>query len=450
MEEVRHVRTAVIGAGPTGLLLGAGLARRGHQVTLVDRDTGPQQDGRWPRRGVMQFHHAHAFRSQGIDAVRAELPGTYDRLLDAGAEPAGVPVPGGRTIPVGLRCSRQTFEVALRETALATPGLNLLAGHVDAVAEQDGRAVGLHVDGAQLPADLVVDASGRAGRATRTLRPQPAVGGTCGIAYVDRQYQLHEGAEPGPLSNPLAWQADFDGYQVILFLHEHGIFSVVLVRNTDDRSLVPLRHEAAFDAACRAIPGLAQWTDPQRSRPITPVLPGGTLMNHYRGQTGPAGRLALPGLLFVGDSVCTTTPNFGRGIATSLMQVTQVLRLVDEHDEDLVALGEQFDAWCEAQMRPWVEDHALMDESLRRRWAGEDLDPSERIPSDQVLAAAAADPRIGAAIGPYMMMTDLPSCLDEVEPLARAVYRTGWRPPYADGPDRAQLAELVRTVAGSS
>ena len=242
----------------------------------------------------------------------------------------------------------------------------------------------------------MIDASGRAGRATRSLRPAAASGGPCGIAYVDRQYQLHPGAEPGPLMNPIAWQADLDGYQAIVFMHEHGIFSVLLVRPTADPVLSQLRHEAAFTAACRAIPGLADWVDPDRSRPITPVLPGGPLLNAYRGQTGHDGRLALPGLVFVGDAVATTTPTFGRGVTTTLLQAQQLLRLVDEHGTDTDAIGESFDAWCAEQIKPWVDDHVHMDEATRRRWAGEDIDLCQPLPSDLILAAAEADPSIRA------------------------------------------------------
>jgi 2-polyprenyl-6-methoxyphenol hydroxylase-like FAD-dependent oxidoreductase len=440
---VTLVHTAIIGAGPTGLFLGSALARRGHRVTVVDRDPGPRADGSWPRRGVMQFHHAHAFRAQAVQAVRTEMPDAYEGLLAMGAEPVSLQLPDGSHLPMGMRCRRQTFETALRASAVATPGLTLHLGHVDAVTSDEGRATGLEVDGTPLAADLVIDASGRAGRVTRSLRGEPTAGGTCGIAYVDRQYQLHAGAETGPLVNPIAWQANCDGYLVIIFIHELGIFSVLIVRPTDDRDLVGLRHEAAFTAACRAIPGLSDWTDPERSRPITPVLPGGTLMNYYRSQTGPDGHLALPGLLFVGDAVCTTTPNFGRGITTSLLQATEALRLIDDHGDDHVTLGEAFDAWCEANMRPWVEDHAQMDESIRRRWAGEDIDLSARLPSDLIMTAAEVDPGISPAVMPYMTMTALPSCLDAVEPLARAVYATGWRPATAPGPTRSELAELI-------
>ena len=307
------MQVAIIGSGPTGLFLGAALARRGHAVTSVDRDPGPGADDGWRRRGVMQFHHAHAFRRQVAAALQAELPEAYAAWLAAGAEPVTMRRPDGTSVEIAMRSRRETFERALRAVAARQPGLSLRRGHVDAVLTSGGRARGLLVDGADLPADLVIDASGRSGRVTRGLRPPPSVVGDLGVAYVDRQYQLHPGAEAGPLVSPIAWQADLDGYQVVVFPHERGIFSALIVRPTAEPELAHLRHPAAFDATCRAIPGLADWTDPERSRPITDVLVGGALVNHYRGQTGHDGALALPGLVFVGDAVCTTTPMFGPG-----------------------------------------------------------------------------------------------------------------------------------------
>jgi 2-polyprenyl-6-methoxyphenol hydroxylase-like FAD-dependent oxidoreductase len=440
------MRVAIIGAGPAGLFLGAGLARRGHQVIAVERDPGPAADGSWPRRGVMQFHHAHAFRHQVVQALEQELPEALQRWLAAGAEPVRMRLPDGGEIPMGVRSRRVTFERALRATALHQPGVQVHCGHAEDVTRRHGRARGIRVDGTDLAADLVIDASGRAGRVTRSLRPAPASGGPCGIAYVDRQYQLHPGAEPGPLMSPIAWQADLDGYQAIIFLHEHGIFSVLLVRPTADPILSQLRHEAAFTAACQAIPGLADWVDPARSRPITPVLPGGPLLNAYRGQTGPDGRLALPGLVFVGDAVATTTPTFGRGITTTLLQAQQLLQLIDEHGTDTDAIGESFDAWCTEQIKPWVDDHVHMDEATRRRWAGQDINLSQPLPSDRILAAAEADPSIRAATVGYLRMTFLPSSLGAIEPRARALYANGWRPSPAPGPSRNELVGIVLTA----
>ena len=104
------MRTAIIGAGPAGLVLGAALARRGAQVTLVDRDPGPPAEGVWARKGVMQFHHAHGIRSQVVDTLRRELREACELLLGVGAEPVEMPLPNGSTAVGGLRCQRSTYE----------------------------------------------------------------------------------------------------------------------------------------------------------------------------------------------------------------------------------------------------------------------------------------------------------------------------------------------------
>ncbi|NMO92669.1 NAD(P)/FAD-dependent oxidoreductase [Actinomycetospora sp. TBRC 11914] len=436
------MHVAIIGAGPTGLFLGAALARRGHRVTAVDRDAGPDPDGGWARRGVMQFHHAHGFRPQVGEALRAELPEAHGRWVAAGAEPITFTLDDGRTLPGGMRSRRETFERALRAAVVGTPGLDLRRGHVDGVVLDGSRARGLRVDGVELRADLVIDASGRSGRATRDLRAAPALSGHAGVAYVDRQYRLLPGADPGPMTNPLAWQAEFDGYQVIVFRHEQGIFSVLIVRPTADPRLALLRHGPAFEAACRAIPGLDTWTDPERAEPITPVLVGGALVNHYRGQAAPDGSVR-PNFVAVGDAVATTTPMFGRGITTSLLQARELLRRLDDGaDPADVAVG--FDAWCETAMRPWVADHVRMDAAMLDRWAGHDIDLDQRLPSDLVMAAAAVEPAIRPALPPYLAMLAGPECLDAVEPLAAAVYRGGWRPPRDEGPSRDELVAVLR------
>jgi 2-polyprenyl-6-methoxyphenol hydroxylase-like FAD-dependent oxidoreductase len=435
------MRVAIIGAGPAGLFLGSALAGRGHDVVAVDRDTRPPP-GYWPRPGVMQFHHAHGFRPQVGMALGREWAAALDAWIALGAEPITFDVPGMGQVPAGHRSRRETFERALRTTAETVPGLAIRQGHVDGAIFSAGRVRGIVVDGSPIEADLVVDASGRSGRSVDGLRAPASLGGPCGMAYVDRQYRLRDGAEPGPLTNPLAWQGDFDGYQVLVFLHEQGHFSVVLVRPTADAALKDLRHHAAFEATCRAIPALAAWTDPDRAEPVTDVLPGGALYNTYRGQGGHDGRPFIPGLVSIGDAVATTTPIFGRGVAMTYVQAVQLLAMLDS-EPDPGFVGEPFDAWCEQNMLPWVADHVAMDGDAVRRWEGGDVDLSRRLPSDLILAAAEQDPRIGPATGGYVSMLRLPSCLDPVEPLARAVYASGWRPAFTPGPTRAELRDIV-------
>jgi len=49
--------------------------------------------------------------------------------------------------------------------------------------------------------------------------------------------------------------AEPPGYQVLVFLHEQGVFSVLLVRPSWARELTGLREARAFEAACAAVPG---------------------------------------------------------------------------------------------------------------------------------------------------------------------------------------------------
>lgn len=438
------MRIAVVGAGPTGLYLSIALARRGHAVTVVDRDPGPAVDGSWSRKGVMQFHQPHAFRAQVVEALRAETPEVWGALVAAGAEPVESPEFPGQI--VGVRCRRLTFERVLRAAAQAEPGVELLRGHADEVLTGGGRATGVRVDGAEVAADLVLDASGRAGRLTRPLRA-PGEGGPCGSAYVSRQYVLVDGAAPGPLTMPLAAIAFHPGYGVIVFPHDNGVFSTVFARPDHDDTLARTREEPVFDAVAAAVPLLAAWTDPARARPITPVQPGGPQHNAYRGQRDATGRIPLPGLICVGDAVCTTNPSAGRGIATSLMQARRLLELLDAHPTDQAACAEEFDAWCEREIRPWFVDHVEVDAALERRWAGEEIDLTGPLPSDLIAATAQADPSLMRVVGPYLGMRALPETLREIEPRAREIYASGWRPPVPAGPTRDELVELVERVS---
>ena len=278
----------------------------------------------------MQFHHAHGFRPQVTEALLAEMPDVYDRWLDLGAEPIDLPGPTG-AVAMGTRSRRMIFEQALRETAgrRARPR----ADH-RACRRGDGRSGPSGWCRGRRDARPVR----RRDRCVRSVRaghpparcPTWHSAAPCGIAYVDRMYQLHDRRG--------CWSADQSARLAsrLRRIPSPGLPARTRHRLGGDRSARPStvtcgssETTAAFDAACRAIPGLSDWTDPSRARPITPVLPGGNLHNHYLAQTTAYGRLVLPGLYFVGDAVCTTTPTFGRGMATSLLQARELLRLID-------------------------------------------------------------------------------------------------------------------------
>ena len=232
------MRSVIVGAGPTGLYTAVALARRGHQVTVIDRDPGPDGGRWWDRKGVMQFHHPHYFRQQVADALLAEMPEVWRGLLAAGAVPAVLP--GQPGVPAGLHCRRVTFERVLREAAQAEPGVRLRTGHVDEVCAAAGtrhRGQGRRPSGRRRPGHR----RGRpAGRLTRALR-RPAEGGDCGIAYVSRQYQMLPGAAAGPVNMPFGVIETYPGYVVAVFIHDNRILSALIARASTDRQLAALR-----------------------------------------------------------------------------------------------------------------------------------------------------------------------------------------------------------------
>ena len=413
------------------------LARRGHDVVLVDRDRGPVEDGAWNRRGVMQFDLPHFFRPLVRQTICEEVPELWSAILLAGglpARPAGFPEE-----MTGLQCRRRTLERVLWSFTSAEPGVRRLTGHADRVEVDGGRVTGLVVDGSLVGADLVIVASGRAGKVGDDLRA-PGEGGSCGFSYAARQYRARPGVDAPDWGLPNL--AMYDGYFSIVMPQDASTISALIVRPTFDSRLLELRHNAAYDAAAAAIPLLSEWTDPDRWEPITDVLSGSNLTNAYRGQRNSDGGVT-PGLLFVGDAVCTTNPAAGRGVGLGMWQARTLVQLLDAHPDDLSHVAEALDDWCTANIRPWYDDHVYWDATALQRFAGEDIDLEARIPSDVVCACAQVDPSIMAAAGPYLGMLAPPTILDSVQDKARAVLATGWRPPYAAGPTRDELAETI-------
>ncbi len=432
------MRIAVVGAGPSGLYCAIALARRGHEALLVDRESGPPRHGIWRRRGVMQLHHAHTFRAPVVDALRNEMPFVLDDLAARRAEVAH----GDDGRPIALLCRRATFDAVLRERAERTTGVDVRTGHATC-----DRA-GLYIDGSSVTADLVIDATGRGGRLT-TRPPRSGTVADCGAVYVTRQYRLR-GADLPPTNSPIGLSLGMDGYVAIAFRHDDGTFSVTLVHDGSDQRLRELRDNSVFESAIAAIPQLCEWTAAGRSDPITPVLAGGRLYNAYRGQLDETGRPFAAGVISVGDAVCTTTPLAGRGVALALSQARElVARIGGKNLSNSAAeqLAADFDAWCGVAIKPWFDDQVYADGHRLRRWAGEDIDPSAPLPSDLITAAAEREPRLGALIAPYLRMDAPPAGLAAAEPLARAVFATGWRPAFPDGPSRGELADLCRLRA---
>ncbi|MEU6926120.1 FAD-binding protein [Streptomyces sp. NPDC046631] len=208
----------VLGGGLAGLLAAAALAPHARQVTVIEQGNLP--DGPEPRREVPQGHFGHILLGGGADALDSLLPGTVDALRAAGAHHRQIPsgllmrlgtgwLPDHDSTTFLIACSRHLLDHVVRErmSGLAvavrtrTSVLGLLgdAGRVDGVLVENR-------DGTRetLPADLVVDATGRHSRAPEWLR---ALGSEevreetvdAGLAYAARLFDAPGGNDGFPV-----------------------------------------------------------------------------------------------------------------------------------------------------------------------------------------------------------------------------------------------------------
>ncbi|WEH29919.1 hypothetical protein [Streptomyces sp. AM 3-1-1] len=201
---------AVIGASMSGLLTAAALHEHDDEVVVLDRDDLPAEPG--PRKGVPQGRQLHALLGKGLDTMDELLPGLGEELLAAGAVPFDVvrdirfsmdarelaKAPSGI---VNFGISRTLLEHHVRRRVRALPRVELReATPARGPAFAGDRVAGVETGDADdvLPADLVVDASGRGSRSLTRLRehgyPEPErTTVRADLVYVTRRYRTRPG-----------------------------------------------------------------------------------------------------------------------------------------------------------------------------------------------------------------------------------------------------------------
>ena len=116
----------VVGGGLGGLAAALLLARRGHRVTLVERDadtpggTPDQLFSGWARPGVPQARHPHNFLARSVRVLRDQAPDVLESLEARGV--LKIPVDLGDGPADALLCSRRpVYEAVVREALTAEP-----------------------------------------------------------------------------------------------------------------------------------------------------------------------------------------------------------------------------------------------------------------------------------------------------------------------------------------
>jgi 2-polyprenyl-6-methoxyphenol hydroxylase-like FAD-dependent oxidoreductase len=396
----------IVGGGVAGLGAAVALARRGIDVTVLERDPTPMPGSadeafEWDRRGAPQVRHSHAFLALLHNLLRDEYPDVLAALLAEGAVEmrfgdelpptlTGFEPERGDADLTMLACRRTTFEWVLRRAALAEGRVEVRTGvAVDGLVGTPSPAPGepavvrgvRTADVAELRADVVVVATGR-----RSVAPEwlAALGAAevhetvedTGIVYLSRFYRLRPDRVAPPRSGPIGGDLGYLKYGV--FAGDNRTFSITLaVPTVDDELRRLLSDPATFDDTARQLTATAPWLD-GRAEAITPqvhVMAG--LLNRWRDVVVDGEPIAL-GLHLLGDARVCTNPLYGRGCALAFQHAHLLAGVIDSHREDPRAQALAFEALTRQHLHPWYRASVDNDAEARRvaaaLLAGEDPD----------------------------------------------------------------------------
>lgn len=324
----------VIGSSIAGLTAARILSEHFDRVTLVERDHLPTTPEF--RRGAPQGRHAHLLLPPGQAILEDLFPALNDTLLAGGATSiTGSPettffLDGAwHNDLTCLSCSRPLLENALYRCVAALPRMRILQGHDVLDLAVDARC--RYVTGVRLrrrgtvstevtvPAQLVVDASGRGSLAPQWLArlgytpPRETVIDPF-TGYTTRIYRR-------PASFDMKWSLlrvrrnPPDGTRGGLISPiEGGRWYVTLIGMSRD---YPPTDEAGFLAFARSLPSPLIYEAIQAAEPLSGIhgfRHTENRLRHYEELPH-----YLEGLLVCGDAACAVSPVHAQGMTSALL-----------------------------------------------------------------------------------------------------------------------------------
>jgi len=423
-------RVVVLGGGMIGLCTGMLLADQGCDVTVLERDGMPVPGSpeeawqAWDRPGVAQLRQPHYLHPAGARILESQLPDVWEALAQAQLarfSPLDIMPPfitdrsprDGDERFVTRTGRRPVLEWAVASVAekrldirRGTAAAGLLAGAPTAPGIPHVTGVQL-AGGAELPADLVVDAMGR-----RSVMPAwlTAIGARApeeeaedfGFIYYTRFFRAADGA--GVPASRAGLLTHFDCFSLLTLPGDADTWSVTVFLASGDQALKGLRAPAAWTALVTACPMHAHLL---HGEPITDVLPMAGVVDRCR-RFVVAGTPVVTGAVSTGDAWGCTNPSMGRGITMGLMHAAGTAGVIRGHLGDPLALALAHDEMTQATVAPWYQDTIQMDRARRAQLqaaAGGQSPPAQSPPAPADPAPADPAARLERAL-PVAMLYD--------------------------------------------